>query len=1807
MHKLTTRIIAFVLVLSTLFYTQTWDLKAMAEQDQTLDTLYISEVKLFYAISEATGRAACEAEGFTFCPEDVMTDANKAHAYLGYKTTTNPGDAITDLTLLDMKQSYYRDMTYAEFLEKHLGEFTDQASDVMQLVNEMRRLYEAGSPNATAAYDTLNMFYLDGGQAHSGDNLLGNYLLNKADVTFFEKYIQRGNAQILGVVVNALGYAVSDYGGEGATWVDRSKTSAVESVYAHASSAERIQYDTWYKDLALEFFRQIREFRTTYSKAKALYDEHGVNFGYEGLDENSGMTELLQQDTDCLLPEYVNAMTTYTLMSQYVYQEAEERVVKDAALLYDEDEEAVEEATVVYTERKLLSEYLLELAADDTLSLHPEKLYPIIESMTAAQRTALRVCGLSSLIKGLFQAEDYKENRETRVAEAKQELREHGFPDGDIFIWHGVDQSLYTKKIAETSDKIEMENAGKVLDDSVNAAAREAASDLTIGLQIADIASMVVSAVGMLIQVGIGTSLWVAGTACFAACSAASIGMSVLLGIAGVLLCALYVINILVLVVSIAYMVYMILDANGLIEHRDPIDYSKIPNVLFHGKTNAGGAYRLRYDAVPSNANYDLVMQLWLIAGGYTEENIITGMIEAGFDYLFTDTVPEEDVRSDVADLAGFLGILQGWTALYTSKAPAAGKPIRVVPGQSFFRLQKGDHTTPAGCRAVTLICGRTACNIHCVDVFDKQGTPTYMFLNISDGAEPAAPETPEPEPSETEETPDPYGGETAAADQYVTRVRLAHAGNKVDAVNSLKKDGFLSFIDVNLTPDNGFTYLGYQMGSEQNALTDLRVGTLGVDKMVFGSASYSRAGLETSGMTSDGLAIFSTTDKNAGTPITKITLEYKRLPLGSGAEPVCLFSGGNAVDFKHKWTDNQHLDLENMTWLWSSEEIQTGQDDCENGHYLYFWPKVQYKAKTEGEKAPYVAGFSYFLAVDSDKSTGAYGTNAAFMRKFAEANGFELVTENGSAAKMMSADAGKMNFIGSWQDCEGGALGHDWRYDIYHYQYKGSVNNHSDHAVGDNFPIGNLLDDSVNTEMYFGVSYTWNPYRAITGVSGLLSAYSETTRTLRYTGLTTPAGTMQVSNVSIMGHPITHAGIAFGYYNAVSMISSLYPNRDIKQKSDLSWLSGGETEVLSRYLLTAGPSKGRTPIGREEIAFVTNENPGEMKGFVPVCDMRSPGDYDHPMNFALDTSNLGSEHLYIYLKNDAGGRTESPDGPHNVYSKKTYVAAVVCGVGKTPDEAMNNLYSQMASVWPSVAQSFPDVSATPLVTEFDEVLPVDLSDGDPWYSQYRADTTYCDPANDEWVYGNPAANLRWGHRYVPKEYTLSGHQYISTKPADDFETLRECAYIGVIRTGYTEESVTRIETKDDGTEEEITQTVYPTYAILKYYLASGEAPDTLHVGSVTCYLAGGPVKSREGTYYLYYSTNSATSAFTAPITEIDAGTEAFINGYNTSFSCSSTDRVNFKLPEYSQLRMRVDEQMYIHTRCKLEDMPYIEHLYIGVGSTKTEAFADLIGTTNASAACAVNCNHNGFSGKWIAIGYRRTNDVEQAVKDLVLYCGGDPPDEFDCEGYDVSVGKSRGQTVMRYSAADVTYYLIKHNLKVGAEALSMNEGSGGPGLYLYYTKGNVRCAYAQAKDAELFPIRNLAFSYGDISPIHASTEQLAGVYGATLHGMSEFDAEAYSSMRWEYVLGVTGSPAQYRMDGSAGFPMDLNYGVLPMQGNGSYHSGDRRIMMYVDRGSFAQLGTAAAMYQPRPGAALSNGGYYSDTDVYGVLWQKTN
>ena len=1139
--KLVSAAIALVLVLSIFFTSLPMQvLAAETGQNIQLSKLYLKEVKMFYGSTEAAARSSCESEGYIFCPTNLnegspnILSINSSSAfifdldapmgiYLGYKTTENPKNAITDLTLLDMKYTHFEEIDYEKFLNDHVEDFRNEAGQMMTLVRELDMKYKAGSPNAIMAYDLLNLFYVDESKPHDAlENQLGYYLINETDITFFEKFLQRGNATILNKILDLLCTATSDFKEDGSTWVDRAKASEVLSEYLEGTSETRNMYDANCQDGAKKLAKAIKDFRETYTEAKLRLDTYGDTLGYselEGMTMDNALEKFDEAGLDCRFPEFSEALTVYALLDAFVYQKKGEVVVNNADLLYDEEsEEESEEEESSETEKPVetyekdltLADYIMGLASDETLEDHLSALYPIVYALSPAQRAALSLCGFPTIIKGLYQSTDYLSKRDQTIKDAMQKLKNCGYSDGRLYIWEGLDTSLYSKKVVQTDATKEAAAAGLDLQMSQADAAHKESSDLNQALMIIDICTLGVGGLVMIGSAIAGSSLWSIGMSFMAKAGTflitqmASYFASATLG---VLFCALQVLNVIAIVVGVAMLIYSILKWTGVFDQPEEIDYGGIPDVVFDARLNADGNYQVRYDSVTSNASKS-----------------VFGTNDDGAQ-IFVNT---EFLSADHAELTGYQGVYDRWLALYYSKAPAAGEPIEIIPGKEPF-VTSSQYLAPEGYQSLKLITGASAVDVNDIEVLGEKGSPLYVFFPGEDAGK--------------------VSGKIVDDDgTYVTNVRLVHHNNKDEAINLLKKAKF-ELIEVNLTPYEGYTYIGYQLGSAAAALTDIRLANNGADTIVFGDASYGKRGGDGTEYTPDGMALYATTSPSAGSPIVTISVQYERQEAGSGLEPVCLFSGGNAVDFGHKWSNNYACTGKDDDYTYFVHNFNNGlavkdyvrefvkQDDPSEGIYLYFQPKEQFLSKDEkGNPAKrYIAGFSYFLAGNNETDDTRFGSNYEFMQTFARENGFELLQENGEAFRVMSDKAGEMTLALMWRDV-GGYPVDTYNFDQVHTIH--SVSGNADNgkkvfgtvAVGDS--DGGLTHDAgfmysgvvlnicndltrenermiFHTAMYFGVSYTYNPYRAITGVAGLITPYTESMSQIKYTGMSTPAGSI--------------------------------------------------------------------------------------------------------------------------------------------------------------------------------------------------------------------------------------------------------------------------------------------------------------------------------------------------------------------------------------------------------------------------------------------------------------------------------------------------------------------------------------------------------------------------------------------------------------------------------------------------------------------------------------------------------------------------
>ena len=293
---------------------------------------------------------------------------------------------------------------------------------------------------------------------------------------------------------------------------------------------------------------------------------------------------------------------------------------------------------------------------------------------------------------------------------------------------------------------------------------------------------------------------------------------------------------------------------------------------------------------------------------------------------------------------------------------------------------------------------------------------------------------------------------------------------------------------------------------------------------------------------------------------------------------------------------------------------------------------------------------------------------------------------------------------------------------------------------------------------------------------------------------------------------------------------------------------------------------------------------------------------------------------------------------------------------------------------------------------------------------------------------------------------------------------------------------------------------------IIRYVTDSTTVPPTIQVGKVTYTKAGDMIPDPKGSYYLYYTTASGTNPG-MPITDISVSADVF------ETNCATT--MSLKLDSsgaYTALYGDVNASSFIHMSYE-DTATMMGAVYIGHGKTIKEAQANLL-----SLGCNICVNldiNRGTGGEYIYIGYSRytltrseinKGVARKAVRDIVLTVGQPHQKTITVDGI---VYESARDEYTSVEGAD------------GSKAVSLNSGSGGKQIYMYFTT-------TETKDTA-YPIAKLGLACKD-------------------YGMINDD---YNT--WEHVLDTNGNR------------VNLNEGTIAVTDGGD-HITDNRIYLYASR-----------------------------------------
>ena len=425
---------------------------------------YISEVKIF----EGNYKTAAD-EGFTIlCGDDgkpidlnqgsgatgTGAKGNKA-VYLGYKTTKDKDDAITDLALMNMKGGY----DCAEYDKLMEGQMKQQivpfVESFLAAITEYRINYKSrmkeNRQRAQFIHDILNKLTDDDcGGAGLGDLLLNKtkFEMNDAAYEALSESEKKKHADILTIVAQSNGklmLVLENLLTRGAdtnndTWLERfenttyddlldiqggSPSDSVKSLAKKYDDDAQIILEKWdaFREELLNYDENV-EAAENYDEGKAEESNNAI----ENLDENADDEEVAKAVVTTVGQQIDNTNFINSAQNACLYDILSEIDYLDGTML------------------DFFSMTSEEIAADITL------LYPLVASLTEGQRAGIEFLSLSDLFAvALTTGEGYQSIDLSKIE--------------TVSIYQDVDRGIYQKGgVALTSDALRADALTKMTD-----------------------------------------------------------------------------------------------------------------------------------------------------------------------------------------------------------------------------------------------------------------------------------------------------------------------------------------------------------------------------------------------------------------------------------------------------------------------------------------------------------------------------------------------------------------------------------------------------------------------------------------------------------------------------------------------------------------------------------------------------------------------------------------------------------------------------------------------------------------------------------------------------------------------------------------------------------------------------------------------------------------------------------------------------------------------------------------------------------------------------------------------------------------------------------------------------------------------------------------------------------------------------------------------------------------------------------------------------------------------------------------------
>lgn len=364
---------------------------------------YISDIKVESGENVEACKQLLLATGYKVVEADINADS-KVATIIGYKTTTDPNKAITDLKLMNMNGKYsYSD--YEVMLKKQQAAIEESIDALKELIEEFRINYAAKDLTALNAYEILNRFYYDDIEMYMGDFLL-DCELEKGKRDELSTVFLQGNSEIILAIQQALALGTDS---QENTFLARMQENDYDSMvdsYIEQYGTRKVaiqQLALDYDDAATRILEAWDDFNYTLTKIK-------MNNKIYNADESELNDESQNMDNG----EFVNSFVENLV---YTYLES-----------------------IEYGESNMLDYF-----ARNSEDVDIEEVYPFVAALSKAQRDNLPVLSIYTLVESAIMEEIADENSNKAFSNFIKDMP-------IVSVFSGIDRQLFNGGIALTSE-----------------------------------------------------------------------------------------------------------------------------------------------------------------------------------------------------------------------------------------------------------------------------------------------------------------------------------------------------------------------------------------------------------------------------------------------------------------------------------------------------------------------------------------------------------------------------------------------------------------------------------------------------------------------------------------------------------------------------------------------------------------------------------------------------------------------------------------------------------------------------------------------------------------------------------------------------------------------------------------------------------------------------------------------------------------------------------------------------------------------------------------------------------------------------------------------------------------------------------------------------------------------------------------------------------------------------------------------------------------------------------------------------------